>query len=329
MKRAVLFVSILYLTSLLSLWAITKADQGSLWPVTLFLFSPRWVVATPLIVLIPITLMVRARWMWIHVVSAAVILVPMMGFRFAVSTNNDVDTSGVLRVLTSNLGGGVLHEEQLIDLVVNHQVDVVMLQECPPSVSEPLFAKLGWQHRQQYNLAIGSRLPLGESTVVARHSKEHYHAIAAMSCDLRWFDNGDVRLVSVHLPTFRPALEQIQRFEFDQWPRAVLKMGRRYRSVAGSVREAVQDWDTPVVIAGDFNVPTESIYYCEFWNSYRNSYTEQGSGLGYTKHTRLHGVRIDHVLADQRWTVLKSFVGNSLGGDHRPVIAELAKAKTP
>ncbi len=329
MKRAVLFLSILYLVSLLAVWAAMNADDSSLWPVTLFLLSPRWVVATPLIVLVPVTFMVRARWMLIHLVSAAVILVPLMGFQFAASADRDSGASDVLRVVTSNMGGAAPHAQQLIDLVVNDQVDVVILQECPPSVSEPLFAKLGWQHRQKYNMAIGSRLPLGQATVLARQSKENYHAIAAMSCDLRWPDNGEIKLVSVHLPTFRPALQKALQLDFDEWPNVILEMGKKYRRVAKMVHDAVEKSNAPVVIAGDFNVPTESIYYRELWNDYRDSHSEQGSGFGYTKHTRLHGVRIDHILTDDHWKVLNSSVGNSLGGDHRPVIAELMKIKTP
>jgi endonuclease/exonuclease/phosphatase (EEP) superfamily protein YafD len=34
-------------------------------------------------------------------------------------------------------------------------------------------------------------------------------------------------------------------------------------------------------------------------------------------------VRIDHVLAGPGWEVLRAFVGPGLGGDHRPVVADL------
>jgi endonuclease/exonuclease/phosphatase (EEP) superfamily protein YafD len=48
-----------------------------------------------------------------------------------------------------------------------------------------------------------------------------------------------------------------------------------------------------------------------------------GWGYGYSKFTRWHGLRIDHVLADDNWRVANSYVADDHGGDHRPVVANL------
>ena len=74
---------------------------------------------------------------------------------------------------------------------------------------------------------------------------------------------------------------------------------------------------------GDFNLPVESAIYRRSWGSFHNALSETGLGLVPTKHTRWHGVRIDHVLAGPGWQAIRAWVGPGLGGDHRPVIADL------
>jgi endonuclease/exonuclease/phosphatase (EEP) superfamily protein YafD len=77
------------------------------------------------------------------------------------------------------------------------------------------------------------------------------------------------------------------------------------------------------VIAGDFNMPTDSDIYQLYWSSYTNAFSAAGLGFGYTKFTRWHGIRIDHILAGPGWRCRRSWVGPDVGSDHRPVLAEL------
>jgi vancomycin resistance protein VanJ len=79
-----------------------------------------------------------------------------------------------------------------------------------------------------------------------------------------------------------------------------------------------------MVIAGDFNLPVESAIYRQHWAQYRNAFSQTGIGSGYTKHTRLFGVRIDHVLSSKDVQPIRSFVGKDVGSDHLPLIADLA-----
>jgi endonuclease/exonuclease/phosphatase (EEP) superfamily protein YafD len=74
---------------------------------------------------------------------------------------------------------------------------------------------------------------------------------------------------------------------------------------------------------GDFNLPVESAIYRANWAGFTNAFSQQGLGFGYTKHTRWHGIRIDHVLARSGWDIERAWVGPSAGGDHLPVIVEL------
>jgi endonuclease/exonuclease/phosphatase (EEP) superfamily protein YafD len=78
-----------------------------------------------------------------------------------------------------------------------------------------------------------------------------------------------------------------------------------------------------MLLAGDFNMPVESRIYRQAWGSFRNAFDEAGIGWGQTKQTRWFGTRIDHILYSSHWRCRKSWVGPSMGSDHRPMIADL------
>jgi endonuclease/exonuclease/phosphatase (EEP) superfamily protein YafD len=63
------------------------------------------------------------------------------------------------------------------------------------------------------------------------------------------------------------------------------------------------------------------IFRREF-GDYQDAFSVAGWGYGYTKFTRVHGVRIDHVMCDGAWQAMKCWVGPDVGSDHRPVIAK-------
>ena len=336
MRRAVRYLAVIYLATLLVLWGLIHFDTGGLWQVTLFLFSPRWAVAVPLVILIPLTLAFDFRLVFAYVLHGLIILIPILGYRVSWTESADTDPASSLRVMTYNLGGGAIDIDKVVDLTVARKIDVLVLQECPNSLSKPIFEKLGWTRRQQFNLAIGSPYELGEMRIVTSQRPEEYNGVAAAFCDLHVVDarlgnasadappkSRAVRIVDVHFPTFRPAFEQARQLDLDT-ATAIAEVGAQYSETVEPVRREVEAFQAPTIIAGDFNVPVESAYYRNYWSDYQNALSRVGHGLRYTKHTRIHGVRIDHVLADGNWSIVSAEVGPGLGGDHRPVIVELA-----
>ncbi len=335
-QRALRFSAIVYLAVLLVLWGFIYFDTGKLWPVTLFLFSPRWIVAFPLWVLVPLTLAFRTRLTYAYVLHGLIIVFPVMGYRMAWSRPDQLDAGRAMTVMTYNLGEGHIDTDELVGLTIRHGIDVLVLQECPASLSKPVFEKLGWAHRQESNIAIGSPSDLGEMQILDRPAGQPW-GIAAVCCELRFpaaaplaytvnkdpLGPATVRIVAVHFPTFRPALEKARRFETTAGA-AIDDLGVQYRAHVASVREQVRSFRVPTVIAGDFNIPVESAYYRDYWSGFQNALSSVGTGLRHTKHTRFHGVRIDHVLADGNWEIGSAVVGPGLGGDHRPVIVNLS-----
>ncbi len=348
--RAVPRLAIGYLVGLVILSGFMHFDTVTRWPVTLFLFSPRWVVAVPLLILVPITLATRSRLTWLYLIHAIIIIFPILGYRGPWTDAVAPQQRQVLRVMTCNLGAGAIRIDQLMSLAQSHDVHVLMLQECPSTISAPLFRRLGWNHRQESNVAIGSLYELGESRILGRQPASHNNAVAAVSCEVRLpAGNHDatgkedatsdpgarfmpslrtVHLVSLHLPTFRPALMKAWNLDLHAGT-GINDMSQRYRSLTQRILRQVHEIQDPIILAGDLNIPVESAFYRNHLSGYRNAFSSAGRGLGYTKYTRFHGIRIDHVLLDSQWDVHTAIVGPGVGGDHRPVIVELSLNDPP
>ena len=95
--------------------------------------------------------------------------------------------------------------------------------------------------------------------------------------------------------------------------------------------EDAESWvrrlSTSPILAGDFNMPTDSSIYRRDWAKYRNAFSDAGLGCGYTEWPRIRGfswgVRIDHILTAGSWRPRRCWVGPDIGSDHLPLVADL------
>lgn len=295
------------------------------WPVTVLLFSPRWVFAVPAAGLIPLTLLVRARHLCLYPVHAWVLLIPIMGFQIPDRRVAETSPAPPIRLISYNVGGGEIDASDLVRLANTTDCELLLMQECPPELASRVATSLGWNVRSATNLAIASLHPMGEPEILVRQVPEAYHAVAAMGCEVE-FPGGRVRAVSVHLPTLRPGLERLISSGLAA-ATSIEAITEYHDRLSAQLRDAVEgrQRDSPV-IGGDFNMPVEGDSFRRHWGPYRNAFSEAGSGFGYTKYTRWHGVRIDHVLTGDAWIPRTACSGPALGGDHRPLIVELVRS---
>ncbi len=226
MKRATLILAIVYLLLLIIGAAVIHSSLNSQWLVTLFLFSPRWVVALPLLLLVPFTLLLRWRLTPIYLIHAFIIVIPILGFQLPRRSPDPADETRTLRVLTCNVGGGTLDDRQLIRLIHDNRIDVLMLQECPQVVSEPLFQKLGWHRRQVHHIVIGSPLELSAPRVLGRQSEDKLRAVAGIGCELDWPPAAASNWLHCTCPRFVPPWKNCStwtsikgRLRSNNWPR--------------------------------------------------------------------------------------------------------------
>jgi endonuclease/exonuclease/phosphatase family metal-dependent hydrolase len=230
------------------------------------------------------------------------------------------DPQAQIRVLTCNLERGNLTIELLNALVEETQPDLIALQETSAVPGLSIVSQRHYYTMTFRGLCLISRYPIDRVENVA--DRERGLRGAAIRVRLTT-PAGPVQLVNVHLETPRQGIEAV--IDTDTHQPSVLTAGIASRWHFSDVMSTWLDerQQEPLVVAGDFNMPTDSAIYRRYWSRYANAFSQAGWGYGYTKYTSWFGARIDHVLTDGALRCRRAWVGPDVGSDHRPVIADL------
>ena len=317
--RVVSVVALVLFSFLLALWGAVYfwGDDAAL--PTLFLFGPRWVVAVPVVLLVPGAVWARSRRaLVLALLSGLVVAGPLTGGTIAVRPLLEPERPAVrLRVMTWNMGGRAdgpafqrFLEETKPTLVVGQEWGL-----GPNDVPK------GWTVAGTGRNLVLSRLP-----VRTGGSLNFYQLGVGGHLDRFVLETpaGEVTLIDLHLPTVRTGIEAAVGSKLrDLSELRHITETRDFTS--RSAREWVGAAGSNVIVAGDFNMPTESCIYRRDWGAFRNAFDEAGTGWGTTKQTRWFGVRIDHILYSPPWRCRNVWVGPAMGSDHCPVIADLVR----
>ena len=290
----------LYLVVLLGSWVLIRFAGDRWWFATLLLFGPRWLAAAPLLALMPAAAIARRRLIWVLSLAGLLAVGPIMGLcvpwgRFAPPGGPSI------RVLTCNVKGHCKDNAALNALIHEENPDVVALQGCWNDVRVEWPS--GWQVCQKDDVLIASRYPLRDpESVLGSHPSHRWPRVNLLHCIVE-SPYGAFSFVTVHFPSPHNGISEV----LDR--STVIQPSRRATvtseiAVRHQASEAASQWvaglSEPVVIAGDFNMPTESAIYRRYWSEFSNAFSRCGFGFGYTEwpmtRLRLFGIRIDHVL---------------------------------
>jgi vancomycin resistance protein VanJ len=286
----------------------------------------------PLLVLAPIALIRRQR-LSTHaplLLGAAVVFFCVMDFRIPGSGGFSRSTIR-FRVITCNVEGQRGGGEALQRLIAMHQPDAVALQEC--SWNDKQLTRIfpeDWHIRQAGSLLIATPHPIiqtHEHRVLRPPSS--WTRINGLYCVI----DGPLEPVgvcSVHMRTPREGLYTIldRRTGVSLDRSGAVTEEIEWRRVESEDLAAwLRAWDTPTVVAGDFNMPVDSAIYRRYWSDWSNAFNRSGWGFGATKITRIRGIRyglrIDHILADRKFSTTQARVIGPIGSDHLPLMADL------
>ncbi len=318
-SRVLVRVSIVAFVGHLGAWAFLffRADESA--PATLLLFGPRWILALPLVILLPLAIIARSYVsIAIMLLAALVIAGPIMGG--TISTRrlfaSDHPALQQIRVVSWNMGGTkggaafhhFLNETSPTLLVC--QESTLVAADLPP----------GWTVLGEHGNRVATRMPIRPG------GSRNFNSLG-ISGQLDRFildtPDGEVVLIDLHLPTPRPGIEAAMKSKLGN-----LTELRRLIEIRGEAARIARAWIGPpvprMILAGDFNMPVESRIYRDNWSSFPNAFSEMGNGWGTTKQTQWFGARIDHILYTSPWHCRKAWVGPAMGSDHRPMISDLA-----
>jgi len=310
-------LSWLYLALAVGAWIVLRHGDDW-WPGTLLLYGPRWPLALPLLCLLPAALIWPRRLLFPVVAAAAIVAWPVLGIVVNLPTANAGQRHQQVKVLTLNADGEHLNRLAFETLLATETPDVVVLQETPDRLLEKDAWGSDWRVQAAApKLLIASKYsmrPAGSLTLW-----ELGGAGGTMACRLET-PLGTMHLTNVHLDTPRGGLEPVLhgRDTSELSPNAELR-DRGSAAVIAWLADTMGN----VIVAGDFNLARESAIYRHYWSHYGDAFGERGLGLGYTKFTRWHGVRIDHVLHGSALKCTDCRVGPDVASDHRPVLAVL------
>jgi len=292
------------------------------WAITFLLFGPRWLLAVPLAVLVPLALLFRRGSLWLLGLAGLVLLGPVLGFEpHFLGQGAPAD----LRVMTCNLDVQEYDVAKLAKVIADERPDVVALQESkimPPDLVWPE----GWHFLLVDEHIVASRWPVREVKWVQRPHVNNKPS--ALWCTIQ-MPQREVQFITLHFLTPRPGLEAVlnQRSGIDLSRVGELKTALAEQAEESqAVAEFVNQIPGSKIVCGDFNMPVESPMYRRDWKSMWNAFSTAGLGFGFSKLTEedglVYGTRIDHILYTPPFDCVRSWLAPEVGSDHRPVMAD-------
>ncbi|MCC6123509.1 MAG: endonuclease/exonuclease/phosphatase family protein [Pirellulales bacterium] len=317
----------LYVLSLLLVWAALRFLADRWWFGTVMLFSPRWIYSLPLPALVPLCLFWdRRRWP-VLLLGIVMLLFPVMDFRLPWGRPFAPAGTGY-RVLTCNLHYEECDLEALRFLIAREKPDFIALQDCRYEAVQAALTEYRVLHGDQ--LLVASRFPLREIDELSGPEPPHDYAREHAAFYAADTPAGQLIIGCVHFPSPRYGLSNVldRRTGIRLSRKQFLRQDIRLRwEVSSAVKEIAEKFSAPLILAGDFNAPTESAIYRDHWSSYRNAFSRAGFGFGRTFECEVRnipfGVRIDHILCSPKITPARCWIGPSVGSEHLPVLADL------
>jgi vancomycin resistance protein VanJ len=309
----------------LLLLAMNMASPDRWWWGAFLMYLPQALWALPSGILLPLAWWQARRWALWPAVSLALVAGPLMGWCWGSGRAPE----GVrIRVMTYNVRSWVTSSDAAITQeITDADPDILCLQDAPNVQGGPLGATLKhWQIESFGEYVIASKFPMSQARVGDLSLRGEPHTYLTVDVNIR---GHHVTVSTAHFVTPRDVLAGLRSVR--HWRQGIapieinvadrLTQARALARYMGAVR-------TPLIVAGDFNAPVESLGVRTLTDGgLRDAFSEAGWGYGYTfGHTLIvqrSFLRLDHILISHDFAAMRARVGRQAGSDHRPVIADL------
>lgn len=307
------------------------------WVSTAVTYLPRSPWAIPSLVLAVAGLIWHRPTLWINVIAFLMVAGPLMEFRAPGFTGPFVTTTqakgGTLRVVSCNVQAYKPNFADVLREAHRFQPDVIVLQEARGD--HPLLKESfpHWNTLHFDYFYIASRFPMKE---ILEIETETFDRSAGLLVEITTPD-GPIMLADIHQMTARRGLQSINKGSLlsGEAGGEVETFQVLRAAESAELRAAIESRkeDRPLLVCGDFNTPTSSTLFQEYWGDLRSCFDLAGVGYGYTSPVKTHSnwpahtpwARIDHILCSPEWTVRQCNIGRSIGSDHHLIAAELVR----
>ncbi|MFL5362944.1 MAG: endonuclease/exonuclease/phosphatase family protein [Myxococcales bacterium] len=314
---------VVHLVVLAGATAVAAFVGDRYWPVALFLLLPLPALVAPAALIAPALILAR-RWRWLLAQAVAVVLASVFLLGGAVSIP-DRPTGPTFRVLAWNVKFGGAGVHAFARELRSVGPDVAIFEATSHEVHEALALAFPSFHIERLSsFSIASRFPISDRSVpwdLATRSGPPY---ARFTLQTPW---GPVKLFAVHPVSQRGAFRETFR---NGGLRRAVRMAhflftedyeRREKELSALAAEAAAA--PRVLVAGDFNVAGRSQLLASLFPGFQDSFTERGTGFGYTFPVGHPFLRLDRILG-KGVRFARTGVGGKQASDHRPVYADVA-----
>jgi endonuclease/exonuclease/phosphatase (EEP) superfamily protein YafD len=268
--------------------------------------------------------------MWLQVVSAAIVVFPLMGFVVPVPhfVNHDRPT---IRVLSYNVDSGRDGMEAVLGEIERFSPDIVLLQEAGGHRGADVFAaRLKGRYptvQEAHDFVMATRYVPAPETGSAPPDEPYQSA--TLDTPLGRIAVYNVHTVSPRHPLYALRGRKGLMREMVEGAQSPLRANAEFRTAqVGAFAGAAAAETDPVILAGDTNLPGLSPVFARFLSGYDDAFSNAGWGFGYTFPTTklLPWMRIDRILARGPLRFVAFQVGKAYAAsDHLCVVADLQR----
>ncbi|MCA9113724.1 MAG: endonuclease/exonuclease/phosphatase family protein [Planctomycetaceae bacterium] len=305
------------------------------WATAALTYLPRQPWLLPPLVLAVLSVAWNRRMIAVNLASALIVLLVVMEFSIPFPSGGRTAAAGTkpIRIVSCNVQSYEPAFATVLREMTRRRPDIVLLQEAGDV--HPLLAEhfADWHSVHVAEYWIGSRYPL---ELAGQCDSRTFQRTTAVAVDVETPD-GQVRVFNIHLMTARHGLTELD-------PSALVDGGGRNRlerhillrdEEARTTRAFIDSTSarTPVIVAGDFNMPRLSSVFRNHWSGLTDTHRAAGTGCGNTSPVSQHRfwpdwlpwIRVDHILCSGHLAPVASGTGTSHGSDHHLVSATLVR----
>jgi vancomycin resistance protein VanJ len=307
----------------ITFYLILRAIVGERWNIIGLLNSYLHLLILPAVILLPLSLLLRRRWLAFELVAPFFFFISVYGGQFLPRSINVPAEAPRLKILSFNLNKDNQHTDDVMRVVRESNADVVAIQELSTWVADGFNNQLADLYPYR---ALHPQADFSGQGILSRYplSDDEYWRINLGHQRLQIDWNGKaIAFFNVH------PIHPLRGLYFDGQSRAeeIDELLRRTATVTD-----------PLLIAGDFNMTNLSDDYARVTAHYEDSYQQIGWGMGfgfpnvaYPYHINYLPpvARIDYIFHDSQLQPVEMHVGtDSAGSDHFPVYATFALVGT-
>ena len=311
-----------YLCLLLLITAFDACGPDVWWFTGANLYAPQGMWAVPAFLLAPFALRARRRAMVALAVGLLWVIGPMSGFNIPLKAAHAEAKDATIRVLTYNVKWAYRDSSAEAADIARFNPDVIQFQDSGGVMNSAIGeALVGYHVEVSGQFIVASKLPLAplQDDNISFAGSRHHVCRGAIKVGKQW-----VALYDVHLLSPREGLIGIRHHSIQPM---IDNIGARLEE-SRRLADYVSAETGPVIVTGDFNAPVQSKVCRYMFNSgLSDAFLNSGFGYGYTygAFTKAQSsyVRIDHIFYNDRIGAKRCWVGNRVGSDHCPVIADI------